>query len=416
MTAQLGAQLGEFFTAPQAIPVQPPPVSVDDEGVTTAPDFHSLLAQLHGVPGVLMPLRLAFDISAPWPAGVAVPSAIKLAISITVDPSVTIATPFVAVEDLSMTDGFLSPALWTPVEFDVSSAAHNMAQTPGAPAPRNNANRSAGFTLLRLPLNGGSSAIADLQTWSARVAGLGDSPAAPFEHGDFVRGYRVDVLDQARGVWRSLCQVTGSLARGGATLAIAGESAVTPVAATDSGGTIRANDTIARWLGWSLSAAAPGAATPGPSAATTFTTFALALAVTPGTLPPLRFGHTYSFRIRNVDVLGGGLALGDVADQTGASPAVSFLRLEPAPPPLMVFGTTAQPGESPAQLVVLSGPSITMPVITIRYLIPSACSTEIALMHGVLDTQWTAFLTRPPPPSYSPGPRGAAHRRPAPIR
>jgi hypothetical protein len=107
--------------------------------------------------------------------------------------------------------------------------------------------------------------------------------------------------------------------------------------------------------------------------------------VTPGTLPVLRFGRQYRFRVRKADINGDGLGANASGDLTSASDPVPFLRLEPVAPAQLAFGTTATAGESPAQVVVRSGPSVSGVQEAIRYVLPPDTGMEIALMHGVFD-------------------------------
>jgi hypothetical protein len=370
----LKEQLHSFFQASgrsfQAAPI-PAPV----------PDVHDIIAAIHGVPGTLPALRLAFPLSAPWPASIAKPSAISVAVKI--DSPATVQTRWFAVKTTAALDGFVSPTSWAVLPFDTTGAAHSLAFSAG-----NAAFRSAGFVLVTRPLNGASVQLAAIRDRIDRVGRRGDKPTAPYESDDVTRGARVDVFDQTRGRWFSLCRITGKASRNGKAIAfndaegmVSGAICRDPDSPFPEQRTVRVNDTIAQWLGWSIIGASPAAQPLPPDP-----TLSLERTVTPGTLPVLRFGRQYRFRVRKADVNGDGLPLAAVPDFTGASETpVPFLRLEPVAPGSIAFGTPFTIGESPAQLVVRSGPSIQGAQESIRYILPPDIDIDIALMHGVFD-------------------------------
>jgi hypothetical protein len=368
-SSTLLGQIKPFFAPkPVSAETSPPPVHL-----------HARLAALHGVPGALASLRLAFELQAPLPAGAARPPAVRVNAVVTASTlTPTIVSPWVALATTTAADAFVPPSEWMAVEFDVSGAAHALAQQSGEPA----ALKTAGYALVRRPQDSGSALLAAVRARAARAAQLGQSPQQALAYDDLVRGLRVDVRDETRGRWLSLCRITGAASSGGKSIAFDGEGMITPAVTRDMDGVLRANDTIARWLGWSLCAASPAAAAadqPSPD-------LALTTQVAPGTLAALRFGRSYRFRLRKVDVTGGGPSLSQTADLTGASDAIPFLRLEPVTPPTILLGSVPGPGESPMQLVVCSGPSVGAPATTIRYLLPPDAGPELVTMHGMFDT------------------------------
>ena len=59
-------------------------------------------------------------------------------------------------------------------------------------------------------------------------------------------------------------------------------------------------------------------------------------AATPGTLPTLRFGGTYRFRARAVDLAGNSIPFTKTGAFTWATPEVTYRRFEPVPSPVLV--------------------------------------------------------------------------------
>jgi hypothetical protein len=354
------------------------------------PDVHDLIAYLHDVPGALRAFGLAFDVTVPWPVTVPKPSSIGIVV--TLDQSdVTVLTNNASVEITSKLDGLIAPDQITIAPFDHSHAAHvlGFAQEDELPALR-----SSGFSLLRA---GEASNHAELIRRVARAQAIAQQPItknAPLlllGHDDTTIGYRVDVWDEQKSRWRSTSRISGQATRGNGTLPFDGEGFVSSSLTKDPNGTVRANDVIARWLGWSICARRPEE----PSGDGSFLTPAgagikIVREVVPSTLPTLRFGHQYRFRVRKVDACGGGLPspLAGDKDLTGATEAQTFLRTEPVGPPVFAFGTEAVPGESSTQMVIRSGPGLVLfgTQRSIRYVLPPDATIEFASMHGVFDT------------------------------
>lgn len=123
---------------------------------------------------------------------------------------------------------------------------------------------------------------------------------------------------------------------------------------------LRADEVVVRWDGWSLSCPKPGAgAVEGPQLPY------LAWRFEPVELPLLRFGETYSMRIRVADAAGGGLELGDPERTEGESKQIFYGRHDPVPPPLLDPGDAAKPkdGAGPG---VPAGPGDAADVLVIR--------------------------------------------------
>lgn len=149
---------------------------------------------------------------------------------------------------------------------------------------------------------------------------------------DLIRGYRVDIRDHADGVWRSLHERDATYSVPGVPdVTVRDEGATQPSGTLDSADpqqatTLSVHESLARWEGWSLSAQRPGLAVDDAGPASLPSTpqaggvpLTSSFAVVPGSLPLLRFGHSYDVRARAVDLGGGGL------DLAGADAMVTLL-------------------------------------------------------------------------------------------
>lgn len=247
-----------------------------------------------------------------------------------------------------------------------------------------------------------------LQSTFTRQAQFNAAPGSAVLYSDDVlRGYRVDVND--RGTWRSLCARTGTLSLNGATrtISIADEGYVKAVTATKKDMfpfELYVHEALFGWDNWSLVAPHPGKTTSDPAdpdfqtgvpvkpiantnvdpatgAALAFPfSVTTDMHATAGTLPRLRFGSTYQFRARAVDLAGNSLPTNGVPN-SHATPAWRYLRFEPVLSPAIVPTARFTLGESPEHLVIRDGQ--TPPVA--RFLAPPKASQLEVEIHGKLD-------------------------------
>ncbi len=234
---------------------------------------------------------------------------------------------------------------------------------------------------------------------------------------EVVRGYRMDVrdLNSTSQHWRSLHQRTGKCLftrkLPNIPFIIKDEEGFlqTAVAEPPEGpATVqRVHDAVATWTGWSLSAVRPGKAlvestdptqTVGIVTNEAKTQFKMVADFTPvkGSLPRLRFGHTYRVRIRTVD-LAGNSVFGPVdpefqkdhPDQDSAE--VTLRRHEPVASPAVVLRAKPIEGESAERLVLRSNPDDAASSInrltTERHIIPPKESQQMAELHGEFDRE-----------------------------
>lgn len=143
-----------------------------------------------------------------------------------------------------------------------------------------------------------------------------------------MRGYRVDVND--RGNWRSLCARTGTVSfnSGATTVSLLDEGYVKAASATKKDAypwQLFVHESLWGWDSYSLVAPRPGLTVSDPgdsdyngtqtktSTSTSVGSGAFTFDVTtqvhalPGSLPRLRFGNSYQFRARVVDLAGNSL-------------------------------------------------------------------------------------------------------------
>jgi hypothetical protein len=228
--------------------------------------------------------------------------------------------------------------------------------------------RDTGFTIARAD-RGVTVAAHSLQRAQA-LDPAASGPDTVLFADDVTTGYRLDVAVDG-GPFHSLMRRTSTYTVGGTTFSGDEESRVEalPVLADPGGrsdGTtaLLAGEDVAGWDGWALGVPRPGPAVLGDAPAAPATVvvegevapgFDLRhdVALIPGSVPRLRFGHEYEFRARAVDLAGNSLPPGGT-DRQHSIDAGPYLRHEILPSPELVPRRRFSPGESHAHLVVRS--------------------------------------------------------------
>ncbi len=195
---------------------------------------------------------------------------------------------------------------------------------------------------------------------------------------DLVRGYRIDIgYDTAPGVWYSLHQRINQYAyaplHGNAQAVLLPTSPFIDEAciqlsltqdSNDSSGAQKLNEVIARWEGWSLAVPRPGKSLNNTGAPVSSDTdeqkkyqlddsvsFRLQVNSMPApkTLPKLRFGLSYSVKIRTVDLCGNSLPSNMDPENKPSSviSGIRYLRYEPLPVAALREGNEVASGGSP---------------------------------------------------------------------
>jgi len=241
---------------------------------------------------------------------------------------------------------------------------------------------------------------------------------------DLVRGYRIEVRTDG-GPWLSLCERIGTYdlvddagnPRRWCQLIDQGYVKRTSATSRDGEASpLYVSEVIARWTGWSLVAPRPGLtlqnhgagplpaesdyerpAEPRSDAATEFRLVATFRA-RPGSLPRLRFGHTYELRAAGVDLSGEPLAVLD--DSTPHSDPVTYRRFEPVGPPALLALREFWPGESAERIVlrsdvdrdnatydqqVMQAAATDAAAHRTRHVFPPKTSQDMAERHGMLE-------------------------------
>ncbi|MGA2527923.1 MAG: hypothetical protein ABSG36_02030 [Acidimicrobiales bacterium] len=275
--------------------------------------------------------------------------------------------------------------------------------------------RSAGLALAKT-----GNALSLYQNWQNNDtfnSAIEASPPAPVElyFEDMAQGCRVDVWSKSRNRWFPLCARTAAKHPGLGGYGIGSPPTVVPVPSGDEGWvepatTQSASSTgpnppvyvpeyLMRWAGWSLAAARPGKHlsdipsdgldpdTANPADGNL--PLRIDYAAVPGTLPVLRFGATYRFRARAVDLAGNSVPFSESGVFTWATKEVTYRRFEPVPSPVLIPTAPRTPGEHLENLVIRSNydipdddPSI---VACERHIAPASTGEDMAETHGVLD-------------------------------
>src|SRR5690606_9014248 len=177
--------------------------------------------------------------------------------------------------------------------------------------------RSIGYSLARIGRDRAlEGQVARPQAFAA-VDDDGVTPGPDLAYDDVVRGVRLEVWDDGSGRWHSVHERRVSVVAGGVPVlddvADTGFLQLTGLTRAESG-PYHLHEVFVGWDGWSLSAPRPGKVVvldedgeeavvdepPGDPASHV----EVRTRVAPGTLPRLRYGRRYSFRVRGVDLAG----------------------------------------------------------------------------------------------------------------
>jgi len=275
--------------------------------------------------------------------------------------------------------------------------------------------RSSGPTLVRTGWASAFTALTTSQTLAQQalentLAGTPGASLPTFYAQDLVRGHRVDVYTASEQLpaWRSLHARVGSYAFGAAPALseqLVDEGFIGPAATTPAGiqggpvPDLYVHEALARWTGWSLSAPRPGNQIDpddsigpnrkNPMATTTdahgMITPQLSASFTPvaGSLPKLRFGNSYQYRARMVDLAGNGPDASSTDGSTATARAVHY-RYEPVAAPVVVPTGPLGPGQGVLVAAVLND-LVNPPVATGRWLFPPKVAELMVEEHGMLD-------------------------------
>ncbi|MBV8414638.1 MAG: hypothetical protein JO251_05440 [Verrucomicrobia bacterium] len=442
-----------------------PPVSAGPQPPPTMPklDFHQIVSSLGDYPLLLRRLGLILDLEIPFTVAVPSDSQLRLVVSggglPPQDPQpwtcylltdVFLAKPASPAGPGSLHDGVIdlksvndNHALnaanpFEIVQIDPERAGAKLLNLSVALARGGLANQeavgmpamhSAGLSLAKTDRHiDVESAITNAESWH--------KPGAPLpilQAEDLLRGYRIDVLDETQGnTWHSLCARQGTYKlRDGSLLDLPADEGYVKAASTssqyapvpehanpaDPASLLYMHECIFRWTGWSLCAGRPGKTIMDQGTAQVSndaqanddvknanpTGLSVDFQPVPGSLPRLRFGHSYRIRLRAVDLAGGGLRLQDPPNLDSCSDPVVYARFDPIAPPTVVLTDVVSEGESLERLVIRSNYNETAtqyasdPTVqkaldgrqyaptNDRHMVPPKSSLQMAETHGVFD-------------------------------
>ncbi|MEO0576344.1 MAG: hypothetical protein AAF004_12840 [Pseudomonadota bacterium] len=223
-----------------------------------------------------------------------------------------------------------------------------------------------------------------------------DSVAVLFEE-QLTRGYRIDVRNTDVNVWRSLCARTTTYSADDwhwpePGQSVDDEGTVEFTMYSDTNGVDARRRTLPdlfEWDGWSL--AVPRL--PSDDANTDDVPVSINTQVRAGSLQPQRFGDSYEFRARRVDIAGNSLTLPEadalqatLGDQPLTSAAQRCIRVESILPPVVFPAQKPDLQEVGDVLIIRDAESARYrKTVTQAHVFPPATTTEIAERHGMLD-------------------------------
>ncbi|NUP40428.1 MAG: hypothetical protein HOY76_26265, partial [Streptomyces sp.] len=420
------ARLAAFHTA------APP----DVEGSLTGPqqperDFHGLVAALADHPGLMAPVGLLRRLTVQLPSDHDLPDG-PMSIQAQADPPaflqmfqpVTSCVKKAGKLFLARADG-VSDALhlplddtsqFTPHDLDVDSAglalqsyAATLRRMPRSDPPPDlvpPALRSDGIFVAQADRQVAfRKALQDAKGFDGDLKGQKPGDTTKMNADNVLQGFRVDVFDVASRHWYPLCRRTGLYTvQGYAAQVPIDDEAVVGEAITrgkDAAGhpVSRLHQSVFRWNGWSLAVEPPGRTLapdgtvqdPGP-AVDPHLPFSSKVEVPDKSLPSLRYGRSYRFRARLVDLAGRSTPFTEQPDAAGdhATAPLLYTRYEPVPAAVLVARRPVTEGESVAVLVVRtdnadpSAPVARPPCE--RHLLPPKAAVQQLERHGVLDT------------------------------
>lgn len=413
-------------------------------------DFHQRVAALQQYPRLLRRLGLVFDLAvAPSGPGVNLPTPFKLSVlprwrSLpagqsgveTVNTSLytwanVSAETFQAHpknKDADISQGLLrldDPG-YDLVQVDVDGSAIKLMNTMGNANQQTKANkeneeemgaptlRTGGLAVIRTEK--GKWLADKIQNNGALNDNLEGNPPKDVElfAEDLVRGYFLDVWDDATRQWRSLCQRSGSyhFVGTGQTIKLNDEGVI-QTGVTQSpdypdnpdADQLYLHEATFDWRGWSLVAPRPGKTIDPedkPESIQNTAPPGLGLEVNfkarQGTLSRLRFGRGYKLRARVVDLAGNSLppTTADIGDGSITTESAPYLRFEAVPAPALALvedGGLKKPyeGESMDRLAIRSfnsGPDKDgdpTSQTTQRFVLPPRSTQIGAETHGMFD-------------------------------
>ncbi len=351
-------QAHSYYFRPEEQPKATTLAPLDTQPTQPPPDFHERASAAANVPALLRTLGLVVDVTVDAAGLATLATAKKIWCDVTVagvetDPSpVTLCTAsgnlFLAVaqDPNRWSDGRLrvgDDVRYTVLDLDPDAAGQSLEQhlrsairalaiemngDPGSFSPA--ALRCTGFAVAEIDRP--TRLKTQLQAAEAvQQQALQPDPTAPtFNYEALLRGLRVEVWDDVTDAWHSLHQrmVTASFGHQQILAGVpdAGLLQHPPMNRVpgDDANPYYVHEVLAGWDGWSLAAPRPWKPFVEPSDGPPPDAPGLEVdsTVAPGSLPALRYGRTYSFRIVGVDLAGNSVPM-DAAPTIPAGPDIA---------------------------------------------------------------------------------------------
>ncbi|AIQ58818.1 hypothetical protein [Paenibacillus borealis] len=214
-----------------------------------------------------------------------------------------------------------------------------------------------------------------------------------------VRGYRVDVWDSESEAWHSLCRREGKYDFGNHGIRLTDEGFISmglTTAADKTSLDLYLHQSLFTWGGWSLVAPRPGKVIDPQDAVASASNnassnFQLETHFKPvaGSLPRLRFGRAYRFRMRTVDLAGNSRDWNEELPKSVTDTAQTreqfYNRYEPVESPVVVLRKDTGPGESVHHLIIRSNYNSSVEAYNERHIAPPKVSQVMAEQHGCFD-------------------------------
>ncbi|MDA2275106.1 hypothetical protein PDN39_27220 [Bacillus cereus] len=376
-------ELKERWSGQEETILPAPPLEEEEEPCLKPPDFHQIIAMLREHPAVLKALGLIIELRVPlsdlpigftegivrvsWPDA---PTSIPKIIS----PWTKYDNRFLPGSTTNIDAGLvtLTDNRWDVVTVDVDNgekklqdAANSLAESsentrelPDTKSFMMPALRTAGLMLIRRGRQGDFANRRQAADTNAR------NPLykTVFTADDLVLGYRIDIREEGMNKWSSLHVRDAKYKVNEKKITNGQEEGhiKSHAAIIDGHGTLRADEIVACWRGFSLAVPRPSADSPNNHSYLNMPfRFQWEFSIPEGILPCLRFAHAYQIRARVADIAGGGIKKDDQTLNRYFTDSITYRRYEPVSPPELALPSdldikTLSPGETINRLVIRS--------------------------------------------------------------